>query len=324
MAFVWPLSDRFTLAGGMFNPFGLGTEWDHEESFSGRFLSTKADIRGYNLATAVAWKPVDHLAVAFGIHYLAANLDLERYVGAVNPYTQSVANIGFVRMDAERNGDLGWDLGLMVKAGRRTTLGLTYHSGTSIDFDGTAKFRQIYTGYGDFDALVAQSFPAGNHDVTLTIDFPAMAFAGVRTELTERFAVEFNLGWTEWTAYKSLDLVFPGQPGLDQSRVTGWEDTYTYRLGGEYLYSDNTTFRAGLVYDETPQPVWEVGPLLPDSDRMGYSVGWGYTMGKLSIDAGYMYLKFDKRSTEGQSIDNFNGTYSNYAHLLSIGLIYHL
>ena len=323
VAFVWPLSDKFTLAGGMFNPFGLGTAWDHDQSFSGRFLSTKADIRGYNVATAVAWKPVDRLAVSLGIHYLAANLDLERYVGAINPYTQTVANIGFVRMDGERTGDLGWDFGLMVKTSTRTTIGLTYHSGTSIDFDGTAKFSQIPTGYADFDYMVGLSFPAGKHDAELTIDFPAMAFVGVHTQLTDKFGAEVNVGWTEWTAYKSLALTFPDSPELDSVRTTGWDDTYTFRIGGDYLYSDTTTFRFGFVYDETPQPVWEAGPLLADADRMGYAVGWGYAIGHFSFDAGYMYLQFKDRSTEGRSIDGFNGTYTSYAHLLSVGLVYH-
>lgn len=323
-AMVLPLSERFTLAGGMFNPFGLGTAWSNAETYSGRFLSTKADIRGYNLAAAIAWKPVDTLAVSLGFHYLAANLDLERYIGAVNPYTQSVANIGFVRMDADRNGDLGWDFGLMLKTGTRTTIGLTYHSTTSIDFDGTAKFKQVYTGYDDFDALVGQSFPAGQHDAKLTLDFPAMAFIGVNTQLTDRFSAEVNFGWTGWTAYETLALTFPDSPELDSERVTGWEDTYTFRLGFEYIYSQTTTFRAGFVYDETPQPVWEAGPLLADSDRFGYSVGWGYAIGDFTFDVGYMYLQFTDRPTEGQSMDNYNGTYEAYAHLLSVGLVYHL
>lgn len=323
MAFVWPLSDRFTLAGGMFNPFGLGTGWQDPENFSGRFLSTKADIRGFNLATALSWKPTDRFAVAFGLHYLAVNVDLERYVGAVNPYTQAVANVGFVRMDADRNGDLGWDLGLMLKTGDRTTLGLTYHSGTTVDLDGSAKFRQIPTGYADFDYMVSLSFPAGKHDVKTSIDFPAMAFVGVRTELTSRFSAEVNLGWTEWTAYKSLGLTFPDHPELDSERVSGWEDTYTFRFGVEFLYSEATTFRAGFVYDETPQPVWEASPLLPDADRTGYCAGWGYTVGHASFDIGYMYLQMADRPTKGQSVDNYNGTYSSFVHLLSVGLVYH-
>jgi long-chain fatty acid transport protein len=324
VALVLPLSDRFTLAGGMFNPFGLGTAWDHAETYTGRYVSTKADIRGFNLAAALSWKPADGVAFALGFHYLAANLDLEKYVGAVNPYTLSVANVGFVRMDAEREGDLGWDLGVMIKAGDRTTLGLTYHSETTIDFEGTAKFRQIATGYADFDYLVGLSFPAGDHAVTTTVHFPAMAFAGVNVQLTDRWSAEFNIGWTGWDVYESLALTFPDNPELDTVRNSQWEDTYTYRLGAEYAYSGATVFRLGLVYDETPQPVWDAGPLLPDADRTGYCVGWGYTYRHMSFDAGYMYLQMKDRSTGGQSQDGYNGTYESYVHLLSVGLVYHL
>ena len=324
VSFVQPLDNRWTFGIGMFNPFGLGTQWEHPETYSGRYLSTRADIRGYNLATAIAWRPLDNLSLSVGAHYLAANLDLERYVGEINPYTQTEANIGHVRMDADRNGGYGYDAGILYKFAPSWSTGLTYHSATKINFDGTAKMTQVMTGYADFDAEVASLFPAGNHPVKLTIKFPAMAFWGLAKTFGENLRVEFNVGWTGWSVYKNLDIAVQDIPALSSYRTTDWKDSWTFRLGGEYKLAGGSALRAGMVYDRTPQPTWDMGPMLGDADREGLTLGYGVPIGSsMSFNAGYMYLKFKDRSTlnaANPQMDGYDGTYKTHANLLGMSL----
>jgi len=324
VSFVQPLTDRWTFGIGIFNPFGLGTQWDHPSTFSGRFLSTQADIRGYNLTSAIAWRPVDNLSLSVGAHYLEANMDLEQYMGEINPYTQSVANIGHVRMDADRNGGYGYDAGMLYKFAPSWSTGLTYHSAVKINFDGTAKITQIPTGYADFDAEVAALLPVGGHPVQLSIKFPAMAFWGLAKTFGERFRLEFNVGWTGWSVYRHLDIIAQDIPALSSYRETGWKDSWTFRLGGEYKLAGGSALRAGLVYDRTPQPSWEMSPILADADREGVTLGYGVPLGSsMKFDAGYMYLKFKDRSTLSAStpqIDGYDGTYKSHANLLGMSL----
>lgn len=319
---VAPIGKNFTFGIGMFNPFGLGTEWKNASEFTGRYLSTKADVRGYNFATALAYKYKEKLGVSLGLHYFMADLDLEQYVGAVNPYTQTYTNIGHVRMDGGKDGKLGYDFGLLYKFSEKWQMGLSYHSKAKVSFDGYAKFKQIYTGYADFDAMVSQQFPAGKHPVTTSIEFPTMAFLGISTTAIKNFKFEFDIGWTEWSTYDQLTIEFEDNPELNSTHIANWEDVYNYRLGVEYFYNDKIALRTGILYDDTPQPNSNMNPMLPDADRIGYCLGFGFKGKTMVFDAGYMYLTFKDRSTKGTQQDGFNGMYENNAHLLGMSLTY--
>ena len=319
---VAPIGRNFTFGIGMFSPFGLGTEWKNASEFTGRYLSTKADIRSYNFATALAYKHKEVMGISIGIHYFMADLDLEQYVGAVNPYTQTYTNIGHVRMDGGRDGKIGYDFGLLYKFSQNWQAGLSYHSKNKVSFDGYAKFKQIYTGFPDFDAMVSQIFPAGKHPVETTIEFPAMAFLGISTTIIKNFKFEFDLGWTEWSTYDELVIKFKDHPELNSTHIANWENVYNYRLGIEYFYNEKMSLRGGIVYDDTPQPNSNMNPMLPDADRIGYCLGFGYKGKTMVFDAGYMYLAFKDRSTKGIQQDSFNGWYKNNAHLLGLSLTY--
>ncbi len=319
---VAPLGKNFTFGIGMFNPFGLGTEWEKAEEFSGRYLATKADVRGYNFATALAYNLKERFGVSIGLHYFMANLDLEQYVGAINPYTQTYTNIGHVRMDGGNNGKWGYDFGLLYKFNDKWQMGFSYHSKAKVSFDGYAKFKQIYTGYPDFDAMISQVFPAGKHPVETSIVFPTMAFIGISTKIIENFRFELNIGWTEWSAYDKLEIEFKDDPSLNSTHHANWEDVYNYRLGIEYFYNEKISLRTGFVYDDTPQPNSNMNPMLPDADRVGFCLGFGMKGEKLNFDLGYMYLSFKERSTKGLQQDGFNGKYENKANLLGMSLTY--
>lgn len=323
ISIVFPVEKNFKIGVGMFNPFGLGTEWEKAEEFTGRYLATKADVRGYNFAGAIAYNLNNKLGISLGLHYFMADLDLEQYAGALNPYTQTYVNIGHIRMDGGRDGKIGYDFGVLYKFNPKWQVGFSYHSKAKVDFDGYAKFKQIYTGYADFDAMVSKVFPSGKHAVTTTIEFPAMAFLGISTSVVENFRLEFDLGWTEWSKYDELIIKFKNQPELNSVHKTNWENVFNYRLGAEYFYNEKYSFRTGIVYDDTPQPNSNMNPMLPDADRIGYCIGIGLNLEKIKFDAGYMYLSFKERSTKGIQQDNFNGRYENKANLFGISMTYY-
>ena len=58
---------------------------------------------------------------------------------------------------------------------------------------------------------------------------------------------------------------------------------------------------------KSPQPVENVGPLLPDSDRVGLSFGVGMTCGKWRLDLSDLYLPFIDRDTLGRNSERVRG-----------------
>src|SRR5262249_34251092 len=80
--------------------------------------------------------------------------------------------------------------------------------------------------------------------------------------------------------------------------------------------------RAGYYYDKTPQPIADVGPILPDSNRNGYTFGFGYNTDTWGVDVGDVYLVFKKRDATGPNTDNFHGTYKETANIGSINFRY--
>ena len=122
--------------------------------------------------------------------------------------------------------------------------------------------------------------------------------------------------------FQSLDVAFGTTTALNFTRPQNWHDTYSYRVGANKKATENWDVRFGALYDENPQPTEGVGPLLPDSDRVGVTFGVGYHHGPWIIDISEFALHFKTRSTNGISSDNFNGTYKTDANLISVNFGY--
>ena len=150
-----------------------------------------------------------------------------------------------------------------------------------------------------------------------------MASLGVAFAVTQNTLVEADYNWTGWSSFDTLVIDFTNNDLPDATRPEKWNDANNYRLGVRWNAPSGAQWRAGYVYDETPQPEETVSPLLPDANRNGFTVGYGQSFGKASFDLALMYLTFEDRTRaktlpeEGPSQDFF-GTYSNQAWLLGL------
>jgi hypothetical protein len=72
---------------------------------------------------------------------------------------------------------------------------------------------------------------------------------------------------------------------------------------------------------EKPVPKKTLGPELPDNTRNIFTLGTTYKKDQFKIDLGYQ-ATFFKRVSSSRSITGPRGTYSNFAHLILLGLTY--
>ena len=91
----------------------------------------------------------------------------------------------------------------------------------------------------------------------------------------------------------------------------------------ELGFSRRFTFNgfSGLMAPaRTPQPADGMSPLLADGDRVAYMGGLSYHTDRFRFDIAYEHVDTDARSTEGQSLDGFDGAYDAVSPLLHMSI----
>lgn len=318
--YVHPFGEKWTFGLGVLSPFGLVTEWDKPETFPGRNLSTRAELVAIDINPSLAWQVTPNFGIGFGAVVRSSTVELDRIVTRNNPFAQAQSNVADVNLKSDLEQGYGWNIGILHKYNNSFSWGFSYRSKLDIDYSGEAKFKQILTGNAQFDAAVARALPFGvDQAIETSIDFPDMASLGIAVALSPNTMLELDTNWTGWSSFQEVAIDFPENAALQQPPAEQlWDDAMNYRLGFRFNSSPTRQWRAGYWYDETPQPANTMGPLLPDANRNGLSLGYGLTTGKgHRYDLALMYVIFDDRSSE-ENLDNFNGSYEGSALLLGV------
>lgn len=311
--YVRPLDERLTFGFAVNAPFGLSTEWGNPETWPGRYISAKAELRAFDLNPSIGWKVSDKLGVGFGLVGRVSDVTLLRFVPQLNPFNQTVVDVARVDLDSDFDTGFGWNVGVLHQVGKYLSWGFSYRSKITVDYGGDGVFTQITTGNPQLDALVAAAIPFGQKlPIETSIEFPDIASVGVALGLTRRVLVEVDVDRVGWSSFDVVELRFPSAPQFTTVLPNDWDDSYNYRLGVQ-VGEGPSYWRFGYIYDETPQPGPSVGPLLPDANRNDYTIGYG----NQRFDVALMYVNFDQRTTTTNR-DNFYGTYKTDVWLLGL------
>jgi long-chain fatty acid transport protein len=320
-----PNTRNWTFGLGVNAPFGLTTEWEDPTGFRGRFVSQMASLQAVDINPTIAFQLTPNVGVGLGAIARISSVELERHVPQFNPFTQTIADVATLKLDGSLDNEgFGWNAGILHKATSRFTWGLSYRSELDIEYEGDARLTQNLTGT-PFDPLVGALLPFDtDFPVETEISFPATASLGLAYVVTPAVLVELDANWTGWSSFQELPIVFPGAELPNQLIAQRYDDSNHYRLGFRFGSAGaGSQWRAGVVFDETPQPEEAVSPLLPDADRWGFTLGYGHE-GGIDFDVALMYLIFDERTRDQSFADEtasaFFGTYNQEAVLLGLTL----
>jgi long-chain fatty acid transport protein len=308
------------VAVGFWTPFGLGVPWQNPDSFSGRFISQRADLRQVALSAQISAKLADWIAIGAGPEIRLSDVKLSQNVGALNPFTNRFTDVGHLSLISEGTPvKWTWNAGLLIKPCDRFRMGVSYHGHVDFNYSGTAELYQISTGYPQFDAAVASKYPMNKPlPGSTTLQFPAILTFGLSYDLSPTLTVNVDANYTYWNVFKETVITIQGLPTKQIEH--GWADTWTFRAGLGWQASNKLWLGGGFIYDQTPQPDFDVGPLLPDANRTGATIGFGYQIDKmLRIEMSSLFLWFHKRTTTTNE-NNFNGTYNLFAILPGISI----
>jgi long-chain fatty acid transport protein len=317
---IVPIGNNITVGVGVFAAFGLRTDW--ADPFAGRYISKDADLKTTSVNPVIAWQTDDgRFAIGGGVEYRRARVILNANRLALNPFIGRIQDVANTRLSSDYGDDIGFNAGILFKPSDRFRIGVSYRSDMDIDLEGRAEITPIPTGTPQFDAAVRAQLPP-NQPINTTIPFPSIATVGVAFSPNENWDLEFDVIRTGWDRFKALSVNFETTPAASFVRPQNWENSNSYRFGVNHNATEHWDVRFGAVYDENPQPVESVSPLLPDSDRIGASLGTGLHSGPFTLDWSLLVLHFKDRDTQRSNPEGFNGLYETDALLWSVNLGY--
>jgi long-chain fatty acid transport protein len=296
---------------GIYNPYGLEVQWSNPGAYTGRYISTRSKITPFYFVPSAAVAINDRLRVGAGINLVLSNVELERHIAAYDPFLDQTVDVGTVTLNSANGTGVGFNAGAQWWPPGKFRFGATYRSKVVIDYGGRADFTQRITGDPAFDPVVAATFPP-DQAVSTSIPFPAQGSLGIAWQSCPSWAFEGDLNYTWWGVFDQLAVDFSQTPSRDLVAIENWKNSLNVRVGAEYRKGGTApwSYRAGYYFDESPQPTSGVGPLLPDANRHGISLGIGHHGAATTIHAYGLWLITPDRSTEGVNRDGYDGTYS--------------
>ena len=311
-------NDKVSAGLGIFNPFGLGTEWNG--NWEGRYIATKSTIETYNFNPVVSYRITPELSFAAGLDVILLDATLENRVPLnLGPFgTYPDANQKF-------KGDgtgVGYNLGVAYNAGHGISLGVSYRSEVDIDVDGDVNFT-IPATPAPIDGILASAMPNTGGKTTITL--PRQLLAGVAYQANDRLTVETGFRWEDWRSFKELkvDLNQPVNGQTSSTYPRNWHDTFAVNVGGKYRLNDTFTLLAGYLYGWNPVPDSTFEPAIPDANTHLFCVGTDMTFSTVTLSVSYAYQLQEERIKSTNDYGNFaNGTYNADIHLLGLSVGY--
>lgn len=300
--------ERWRVGIGVSAPFGLETRWK-----VGTFpkLSRPTDshptvskLETVVITPTVVYKVNDDLSLGAGLDY----------------YNAREAKLNSQLAKVEGDGtDWGWNVSLLYRYDA-LSLGASYHSGATVEIEGSfTPLNQTLVRFGVLPRA---------QGADLDLNLPWRLQLGVRYEINDAVAVEFDWTRTGWSEFDKLDIVGANH-GLITSEVEEWKDANAYRFALTYEVRPATQLRFGYSYDETGQGDENFTARVPDNDRHLFAIGVGQNLGQgWALEAAYMYVKVQDRSIRSSApypnpereingTNALDGNYSSSSNLVS-------
>jgi long-chain fatty acid transport protein len=295
---AWAFEKNVTLGAGFNAPFGGGVKWPRD--WFGRTELTEMNLRVLAGHLGGAYRFNDSFAIGATAQLYSVTVALTRQIDFVE--SEGTAQLGGSGLA------LGAQLGLDWAPAKWVRLGLTGRIPASAQLHGRAHFENIPYAFNS-------KLPDQN--ITSQLTLPGKVALGADFDLSVvRLYVDAEL--TFWQSFQrfAIDFEDPNTPDVDQPR--NWSPAPTFRVGAERRFG-NTTVRLGGLADLAASPDDTLSPSLPDSHRLGFSLGAGHSIGSFRGDLAYQFVAFLPRASSGEAL---RAGYLASAHLLSLTLGY--
>lgn len=281
---VWGPQDANIKFGlGVYTPYGSGVRWG--DDWIGENQLREISLQAIFIQPTVSYQLADWISVGGGFVYAVGGVNLQRSL----PLDGSTVD-PMVELDGSATG-VGYNLGIMFKAGSKWNFGINYRSRVNMD---VSEGDAIFTVPDATEPL----FPA-NNQFTASLALPSNFTVGATYQASAKFQISAEANFVGWSAYDTLAFDFENNTAAleDSKSPRNYENSWVFKLGGEYNISDKIALRAGAYYDQTPVQEGYMTPETPDADRLGLTAGVGFQLNEsFSIDLSFLYIDGKERT----------------------------
>lgn len=298
-------SSRLSISFGIYSPFGYSTRWD--DNWKGQFLVLHSYLTSLYFQPTLSYKLTDKLGIGAGFVVATGSYDLKKAL----PVQFSDGYYATESLHGSFNG-FGYNAGLFYTMNEHFSLGLNYRSAVN---------ASISSGTANFDVPLSLSSEYPNENFSTTIKMPYVATLGAGYK-TGKFLFAMDLNYTGWSSTDSFRIKYVTHTSSlqDLSSPRMYKNSYAIRAGVQYKINDNTQARLGLYFDNSPIQPGYLSPEMPDADKVGFTCGLSYKVGKyVRLDGSFLYEEGMKR-TDTNTETQFSGTYKTHVFVPGIGM----
>lgn len=287
-------SSKLKLGLAIYTPFGSTVKW--EDKWTGRFALTQLELKAIFIQPTISYKINKKLGIGIGFIYATGKVDLQKDI----PIIDANGDYANAELSGKAHG-YGFNAGIYFKPIEKLSVGLTYRSKVDMNVnDGQATFK--------VPASVAGNFPDGKFKSKLPL--PSVTTLGFSFKATQKLDFALDVNYVGWKAYDTLSFDYENNTTslIDTKSARMYKNTFAFRGGAQYKINSHLAARVGLAYGITPVQNGYVTPETPDANRVNYTAGIGYELGKhLKIDASFLFTHLKRTDTNIET--NLSGTF---------------
>lgn len=278
---------------GLYAPFGLATDWPDNSPFFA--VADRSELRYLTVHPVLAYRVSEKLSIGGGPTFNFANLEFQQ-------------NLTGFRFEGD-DQSTGFVASLLWTPADEHAFALLYRSGATSDFSGNL---QLPVAPGSTVPTTGNA----------SFAFPEIWRVGYSYQPDPEWNLEVNLEWMDW---ESLNTVILDNPLAPIPFVFEWDSSWFYEFGITRYFQKGHHFSAGYVWVENSIPDATFTPVVPDTNRHFFSLGWGHRGELWSWDVVAQYGTGDREFSAIPGAppgSNFFGSYQTDSLAINTALSY--
>lgn len=299
------LDAKMSLGVTVYGNGGMNSDYPNAAPYFGGSGDLGVDLMQLIIAPTLAYKLNDQHSIG-----VSALLGAQRFAA------QGLQGFGVMNPGYDTSYGFGARVGWMGKLSDKVTIGAAY--ATKMHMSELDKYDGLFAEQGDFDipsnwniGVAIQATP----QVKVAADFQRINYSDVKS-INNPSA---NIGYCMMDPVTYSSYCFGGEngPGF------GWDDVNVWKLGVEYVYSNNLTLRAGYNHGDNPISPADVtfNILAPGVVQNHLTLGFTYTTasgGELTM----AYMHAFENDVTGSNLMQTGNTETIKMYQNAIGIAY--